>query len=167
MQPDLIDGLCDKITAEFMAADVLFHAEIPVEKHVIKKNRRPVFMNKKTGARFIGKSQELKEAERYLELTLKSRINELGIESPILGPIWVIMLFYYQNDVFYTKKGEPSKLRGDLSNLYQLVEDCLESSGVIGNDDQICSHDLSRRLPSDRTKLEIFVLRHKFDFIPG
>ena len=47
----------------------------------------------------------------------------------------------------------------DLSNLYQLPEDCLQQAGIIENDNLIESHDLSRRLHGPQNELEIFILR--------
>ena len=72
--------------------------------------------------------------------------------------------FYFKN--YYTKpkrKADPirrSLTLGDLSNLYQLPEDCMVSAGILENDAYIISHDGSRRLPSPNGKdfLEIFVI---------
>lgn len=52
------------------------------------------------------------------------------------------------------------KTIGDLSNLYQLPEDCLEKAGIIANDTLIMAHDYSRRLPAEKNELEIYVLKY-------
>ena len=61
------------------------------------------------------------------------------------------------------RKGKISQRLPDLSNLYELPQDCLTEAGVIHDDHLICSHDLSRRLIGDRHALEVFLFKHPFD----
>jgi Holliday junction resolvase RusA-like endonuclease len=161
-QLTLLDDLKDRLKLEFSSSEVLFHARIPVIKHVTKKNNRPFFKNRSSGQFFLGKSKDLRDAETSLVMHLKSRKNELSLQT-INEPIWCIFLFYYPYEEFFTKKGSPNKKRGDLSNLYQLPEDCLQEAGIIENDDLICAHDLSRRLLGEKKELEIFILKHTLD----
>lgn len=70
--------------------------------------------------------------------------------------------FHFAKSHFWTKKGKINLKLPDLSNLYQLVEDCLQSSGIIRNDHFIASHDGSYRAPSeDETNYVLITLSRK------
>lgn len=141
---------------------VIFRAIIPVEEHVVKKNGRNIFVNKKTGQMFPGKSSRLVKAENNLVMHLRDAWWRHGPEdkTALNFPINVMMLFYFNENEFYTKKGIMSKHIADLSNLYQLVEDCLQKAKVIENDHYIAGHDGSRRLPTlDQNYLEIIITK--------
>lgn len=130
---------------------VLFHARFPVEKHVSKKNNRPIFNS--GGKTFIGKSTKLRDAELYMVSRLKMHKISLNIQT-ITDPIEVSFVFYFKN---YYVDGRISKLVPDLSNLVQLPEDCLQTAGIILDDKQIYSLDGSRRIPSNRNEIEITI----------
>lgn len=153
---DLVNDIDTMIRLKLSASRVLFHGKFEVPKHIVKKNRRPVFRNKRTGRAFIGKSSELKNAESYLLLQLQSLRNNHKITKPLNGALWCVLLFKYKD--FYTARGTVSRHVGDLSNLLELPADCLQEAGIIENDAQIHSFDLSRRLPFDKNELEIFIL---------
>lgn len=122
---------------------MLYHFIVPVDEHVVKKNGRSIFVNKKTGRMFPGKSSKLITAEKHLINEFKKQANR----KPIEFPINLMMLFYFRRDIFYTKRGTQSKRLPDLSNLYQLPEDCLQQAGIITNDTIVSGHDGSRRMP--------------------
>lgn len=154
----IIENLTEHIAKKFSLKDCLFFCSIPLDKHVVKKNNRPIFMNQRTKQHFLGKDPSLKKAEDYMTTSMiKSRLDQ-GINQPIKDQVWVIFHFYFDN--YYTQKNQVNKKLPDLSNLYQLPEDCLQAAGVIDNDNLIESHDLSRRLNGKENKLEIFVLRY-------
>lgn len=157
----LISAIQERIQGQFDFEDLLFYGSIPVENHVSKKNGRPIFKNKYTGQAMLGKSERLKNAERSMELYLKSEANKQLLLKPIDCKIWAIFLFYFTKDIYFTKKGEMSKFVPDLSNLYELPQDALTKSLIIDDDRLIESHDLSRRLVGHETKLEIFLLKYK------
>lgn len=92
---------------------------------------------------FPGKSSKLITAEKHLINEFKKQANR----KPIEFPINLMMLFYFRRDIFYTKRGTQSKRLPDLSNLYQLPEDCLQQAGIITNDTIVSGHDGSRRMP--------------------
>jgi Holliday junction resolvase RusA-like endonuclease len=133
----------------------LFYASIEVERHATKKNGRTIFFAGKRP--ILGKSQALRDAESNLVLELRSARNTYGITEPIECDMRALFIFHFAN--YFTKRGPRNKKLGDLSNLYQLPEDCMEEAGIIVNDSLICSHDGSRRVPSDRNRLEIYLLR--------
>jgi Holliday junction resolvase RusA-like endonuclease len=58
---------------------------------------------------------------------------------------------------YYTKTGERRRTLPDLSNLYEMPQDCLQTAGIIDNDTDIISHDGSRRLPGVENRLEILI----------
>lgn len=157
----LISALQERIQGQFDFEDMLFYCSIPLDYHASKKNNRPIFKNRSTGASFIGKSDRLKSAENSLHLHLKSEANRQNILKPIDCKIWAIFLFHFSNDSYFTKQGKMSKYVPDLSNLYELPQDILTKALIIEDDRLIESHDLSRRLPGDETKLEIFLLKYK------
>jgi Holliday junction resolvase RusA-like endonuclease len=139
---------------------ILFYAKIDVGIHVSKKNNRPIF---RAGQRsFMGKSSKLRNAEDAMVLQLRSQGNQHGILEPIKSDLWALCLFYFEN-YNLRKKEKRSKKINDLSNLFELPMDCLQTAGIIEDDTQICSFDLSRRLPGMKNELEIFLI--EFDNI--
>lgn len=141
---------------------VLFKSIFKVPKHGISKNSKQILSNKSTGKPFIAKSNSAIFLEKYLirQLTIE-RIKQ-RIET-ITCDINSQLIFYYPNTIYFTKKGERSKTIGDLSNLYQMVEDSLQKSGIICNDTQICSHDGSRRVSSDGTEYYLEIELRKYN----
>lgn len=141
--------------------EILFYAKIDVEQHGIKKNNRPIFRNKRTGKSFLGKSSRFKGLESNLVLELQSLRNKYQITEPIKGALWAMLLFGCKD--FYTSRGTVSRGIGDLSNLIELPQDALQAAGIIENDAQIYSLDLSRRFPADTNYIEIFLMRFTED----
>lgn len=134
---------------------ILFYAKIEVDRQISKKNARPIF--KSGGKPFLGKSQQLRSAENSMVLQLRSQGNKLGITEPIRSDLWCMFLFYFK-DYHLRKKAKRSMRVNDLSNLFELPADCLQTAGIILDDNQICSFDLSRRLPGDRNYVEMFLI---------
>lgn len=147
--------------------DALFHCYLPVTRHIVKKNRRPIRINRRTGNRFIGKSDELASAEiNMTNLFRRSMLKHPGFKS-IDKPVWCVFLFYFPETDFVVKngprKGQISGRLPDLSNLLELPADALQKAGVIENDRQICSFDLSRRLPGRAYGLEVFIFEYELE----
>lgn len=137
---------------------LIFKCKVYVKHHTVKKNNRPIFRNKATNKVFLGKSTKLKEAENNLIAELRRAwFNSPDLpKTPIAYPVNVKMIFFFNEQEFFTKKGKVSKHIPDLSNLYQLVEDCLEKASILENDFYISGHDGSRRSPTlDQSYLEI------------
>ena len=133
--------------------------KINVEKHMVKKNNRPVF-RRPNGFPFIGKSKELKIAENFMHIHLLSQKKLL---KAIDYPIHVKFLFHFPKEVYYTKKGPISKNLPDLSNLIELPQDALQDANIIDDDHYIHSLDGSRRLVSDKFMLEILIYKYNND----
>lgn len=156
MAKGVSEALNERVKSNFDMNNLVCMFSIPIEKHVVKKNKRPIWRGR------IGKSRELIAAENYLELVMKQQASQQDFKKPIDFPVWVIFHFYFTKDRFYTKQSKyklRSKTLPDLSNLYEIVQDTLQGAGVIENDNLIDSHDLSRRLVGDANKLEIFILK--------
>jgi hypothetical protein len=146
---------------------MIFRCIIQVSEHIVKKNGRNIFRNRATGQLFPGKSARLVKAENLLVKEFRDqwwKWNNSDINAtttPINYPVNIMMLFYFRKNHFFTKKGNMNKKIPDLSNLYQLPEDCLQKAGVIENDFYICGHDGSRRLPTqselDPSYLELII----------
>lgn len=135
-------------------ANIKYHAYIPLDRHLSKKNGRTIG---RVGNRLIPtKSYELVSAEKHITVNLCKYRREGS--TTITRPVWAIFLFHFARSKYFTKKREVNKKLPDLSNLYELPQDCLEAAGVIENDHLIWSHDLSRRIPADETAIEIWLL---------
>jgi Holliday junction resolvase RusA-like endonuclease len=160
----MIDAVQERIRTNRATERLLFQCCIDVKSHAIKKNSRSIHANPRTGRRWIGKSAGLRNAETYLTMAIRQKALRDGPPQPITTPVWVIFHFYFHDFYVQAKRsGEPKRMSltlGDLSNLYQLPEDCLVRAGVIKNDALIVSHDLSRKLPSKKGHdyLELFVI---------
>lgn len=129
-----------------------FLFECEVDRHVVKKNSRPIF---RAGRRaMIGKSKELVNAEKFLEKKLIIAAAASPKEYPIAGPYHVAYIF-----VFGPDRSREYKLC-DLSNLIELPQDCLQKAGIIKNDRFIQSLDGTRKLMGDRTFLRIEIMRY-------
>lgn len=122
-----------------------------VPSHGIAKNSRQIYKNKSTGRSFVGKNAKAKKIENYLiDQFIKHKTG-----PTFEGKVWAIFLFHFEN--FHTKKGPMSLRLGDLSNLYQMPEDCLQKAGIIKDDALIMAHDYSRKLPGKNNELEVFL----------
>lgn len=147
--------------------DLLCFFSIEVPEHITKKNKWTVFRNRRTGKVGIGAPRDLKLAENYLVYEMQEQALKQGWKEPYTGPVWAIFHFYFTNEQYYAKpkrkadKPVMKKNVKDLSNLIQLPEDVLQKAGIIENDCQICSLDLSRRLVGEKTKVEIFLLKYR------
>lgn len=142
--------------------NILFHCRIEVEKHLAKKNNRPIYRNKYTHRVTLGKSSNLKMQEhQYLYKFRQEKIKQKL--DTITTPVQATMLFYFPKDVFFTKKGTINKNLPDLSNLYELPQDCLTTAGVIYDDQLIFSHDFSRRLYHDKDTFEFELILKPYD----
>lgn len=119
---------------------MIFEATIPVFRHIVKKNSRPIWRGR------IGKSKELVAAEEYLTAYLK---NFLDKHHPITDKVGCCLTFIFGPDQ------KRSYSLTDISNLYELPQDCLQKSGILKNDRLIAHHDGSRKKLGARTLLKI------------
>jgi len=154
----LFQSIKERIDREFATRQILFTCSLDVPFHGVKKNAKTIRFNRKTKKPFVTSNDRILNLQKYLVPELRSRANHIKLFEPITTDVWGLFIFRFAN--YYTKKGVRSLTLPDLSNLYQLPEDCLQTAGIILNDTQICCHDLSRRLPSsdDKNHLEIFLL---------
>lgn len=136
---------------------MLFNCAIKLSSHVVKKNGKSAFFNKKTGHAWVTRKPEAILAENNLINYFKFYKNQ-QLDKTIEGDIHCKFTFIFSEDKYYTKQMKRSKLIPDLSNLYELPQDALQKADVISDDANICSHDGSRRRPGKETMLivEIF-----------
>lgn len=121
----------------------LFYCKFIVPRHSSKKNEK---VARKSGRRlFIGKSEKARFAENWM---IQKMIEHRGLQKTIESDVSIKFLFHFPAEVYITKAGTRSKKLNDLSNLVELPADCLQKTGIILNDQQICSLDGSRRLES-------------------
>ena len=107
---------------------ILYEAMIPLNPRT-KKNTQQIVINKKTGRPFIMQSSKYKEYEKNAGWFLKK------ISEPISVPVNVKCVFYREK-----------RIRCDLTNLLEAIDDILVSYGVLSDDNftVIASHDGSR-----------------------
>lgn len=113
----------------------------------------------------MGKRPALSSMERWMTLEMKNQANKQGFKQVIDEPLWAIFHFYFTIDKYMTARNRINLKLPDLSNLYELPQDCLQDAGIISNDTLIHSHDLSRRLIGQENKLEIFLLKYDISSI--
>ena len=155
---NLVDEIQNKLRS-FQLDQCLFHAKIPVESHVIKKNNRPI--HRRGQKPFIGKSAKLRNQEINLRRQLDLEAARQCIRSPIKDDIHAVFHFHFGPEL------SRSFALSDLSNLFEIVSDSLQSykkgpfkiGGVIENDRQIKSFDASRKFKNQSSFLEIFLLK--------
>lgn len=112
----------------------------------IKKNGKRAFVRGRKA--IITTSDSYKAWERDATLQLLQQKAKTLTGMPVQFPITLSIRFHFPNH-----QGE-----ADLSNLYQGIEDILQTIGVIANDKYVYSHDGSRKIfGSDtfRTEIEI------------
>jgi Holliday junction resolvase RusA-like endonuclease len=126
---------------------IIFYCKIQISRHSSKKNEKRPMFNKGSNRFFIGKTSKAKYVENELIHRLQIEKLKTRIDLPITCDINAKLTFYFPESVYFTKKGDRSKKLPDLSNLYELPQDCLQKVGIIQNDTQIVSHDGSRRKP--------------------
>lgn len=141
----------------------IFDVTAVVKKHFIKKNSRNIRIHKPTGRMFPGKNSELLAGEYNLIRQFSPKRPEKMIKFPVRAQFD----FYFPMSVMFCQsgpnKGNFSGKLPDLSNLYQLPEDCLQQARIIENDQLICSHDGSRRLLGQSYMLRVRLYRFESD----
>ena len=96
-----------------------------------KKNSRPIFVNKKTGARFVGKDKSLVEHENQAALMVNAQKNIQGITKPLTGKLKWRCVFRFEK-----------KCMADVDNLLNFLFDTMQKCGVVENDRlfRFCDH---------------------------
>jgi len=155
--------------------EILFQAYFRVARHAASKNEKTIRQAGKGGRSFIGKKNKTLDCEALLLRSLYLERLRQHIDIPIVCDINAQFIFYFPKTIYFTKKGIRSQSLPDLSNLYELPQDCLQKNQcpfpkkhpqyreqmIIGNDTQICSHDGSRREPIDGTEYYLKIILTK------
>lgn len=152
---DLLDLLDDTMKGKLGLERLLFHARFKVPYHGVSKNRREIHYNRRTKRSFIGKNSRLVFIENYLLQQLRRAAIDQKIDKPYRCAVSVLCLYRYAD--FKCKNGSLSRHVADLDNLFGIIGDTLQKSGIIYNDRLIYSWDFSRRLPGKENELEIFI----------
>lgn len=112
----------------------------------------------------MGKSADLIGQEQILEGSFLQEMKIQGIQrcvkpekrKPKDAPQYhVVYLFHFGSDNTFGYH------KSDLTNLMEIVSDSLTKVGIIEDDRFIHSVDGSRKLLSDKTYLEVYVLKYK------
>lgn len=151
---------------QLKATEILFQARFEVDHHISKKNgKTPFVIWPKGGGKpraVLPTDPVVKQAENFQMLQLRSIANRMPRFECIGSDVrlWGIFHFYFSN---YHLKNEAkrNKKLNDLSNLYELPQDALQKAGIIEDDGQIESHDLSRRLPGEKNEIEIILIKYE------
>lgn len=138
----------------------IFRCLVEVPKHGIKKNSKEIRMNFRTKKRFIGSNSKAQYLENFLaSVLLRQRL--LKRVDTIDFDVNAKIVFFFPESVYFTKAGKRSNKVGDLSNLYQNVEDCLQKAQILQNDSLIASHDGSARKPIEGSKYMLEIVLTK------
>jgi len=113
----------------------LFDATIHGVPRILKNRKTFISKERKDGSKFSTVIPN-KPAEKAIEEMLEGLLPFVP-SKPVTGPIRARFLFIGP----WKPGNEP-----DLSNLYQLPEDVMQKAGIIEDDQQIESHDGSRRV---------------------
>ncbi len=148
---------------------LVFHSIIQVFRHGVLKNSKRILKNRRTGRTFLGSSVDALAQKRHLTNSLlQQNRTGLAFESKYrqIEPtsLAIEFLFAYPYKEIITKKGLLNRRSGDLSNLYQLPEDCLQAAGLILDDALIVSHAGSAKVLSPD---ENYYLSIKIFELPG
>jgi Holliday junction resolvase RusA-like endonuclease len=127
-------------------SEVLFYAKFQVPYHGIKKNNKQIARNRATGQAFIRSSDKALFAKKWLNQKLIAERLKQRIDM-ITTDVVAEFIFHFPETLFFTKKGLRSKTLSDLSNLYEMAQDCLQDAGIIENDTNIVNHGNSHRRP--------------------
>lgn len=73
---------------------------------------------------------------------MRSEANRAGIFQPIKGELYLWILFNLEH--VYNKDGSFNKRQPDFDNLLCGPVDCLESAGIIENDNQIMESHIKK-----------------------
>lgn len=112
-----------------------------------KKTSQRILRNRATGKPFVMSADGQAKYQKFATQVLHLQALNQGLREPIQGPVWVEAVFWLDAD-----------RHADLTNLEQMVGDCLQGAGVIANDSQIHSWDGSRKgvsYPSPRTEITV------------
>lgn len=141
-------------------SEVLFKCRIKVPRHSSKKNeKKPARLR---GRAFVMKTEAAKLVEDYMVHHLHIQRIKSRISDPITCDLVAVFKFYFPESVYFTKKGKRSQNLPDLSNLYQLPEDVLQTVKIIANDTQIESHAGSGRFPIDGNEYWLEIELYEF-----
>jgi Holliday junction resolvase RusA-like endonuclease len=142
---------------------ILFSCYFKVDRHASKKNEKTI--RKVGNKRFIGNKDKCDISTKWMLQKLTSERFKQRITT-IDCDVNLCCTFYYPYTVYFTKKGVRSLTIGDLSNLYELPQDCLQSVGIIENDTLIVSHNGSSRQPikSNEYYLKIVITKTEREF---
>jgi Holliday junction resolvase RusA-like endonuclease len=144
-----------------MDDNILFKSIFKISKHGILKNSKQILFNKKTNQHFIAKSSQAMSIEKELCMRLTLEKYKSKIDT-ITCDVGVSIIFYFPKTVCFTKKGVRSQKLPDLDNLIAMPLDCLQKTGIIKNDTQICALDHCRRAPTDSTEYALAIKISKF-----
>lgn len=123
--------------SEARKIEVFVPMKIPTVTHnslVIRKS--------KNGGRFIGKSDELLDAEAkwmsYLISAIRTKYGNGELDKPLSGCLGATLVFFFQTED-KDKFGDWHTKKPDLDNLEKTLWDVLQRINLIEDDSQICS----------------------------
>jgi len=149
---------------------IKFRASFQLPNHFVKKNGRgkTVTKNWKTKIPMISKSKLLRYAENVLTDRLILSKRQMSHREILSEDLWMIAIFEFKKEDYFAKTGIRKKTSPNVSNLIQIVEDCLQvpkknttGASIINDDDQIRSLDWCRAVAGDDTRLHLYLLSYE------
>lgn len=112
-----------------------------------KKTHQRIARRRDTGKPFVMSAAGNAAYQKFASQVLNLQALNQGLREPIAVPVWVEAVFWLDAD------------RGsDLTNLEQMLGDCLQGAGILENDALIHSWDGSRKgvsYPRPRTEIVV------------
>lgn len=141
--------------------EILFQAYFRCLRHSSRKNEKKIH---RTASRsWIGSSEKATECEKWTLRALHIERLKQRLDKPIDCDINAQFILYFPKTIYNTKKNVRSKSIGDLSNLIQGPEDCLQIAKIIENDTLVCGYDGSRRKYIDGSDYFIKIVLTKYE----
>lgn len=134
----------------------VFSTTIEVPFHAVQKNGRPVFRG-----RLVSNPRTQKAKKFLLPLLHRARLDH-GIYEPIGYDLSCLLVFFYAERDYFTRDPQTKLLRrkhtvADTINLGELIQDALQWSNIIGNDNQICDVRILRKCgKSTAVQIELY-----------
>lgn len=145
--------------------DLIFHASFEVPSHTALKSEKTI--RKKGNCRYIGSSSKVISLKSLITANLMQAARRAiyGMDLPYLTaihfPVRAQIKLIFPKSRLITKKNALNLRSGDLSNMYQMSEDCLVKAGILTDDSWIKDHSGSEIMISNQDKyfLDISLFR--------
>jgi len=146
---------------------LIFHASFEVSSHTALKSEKTI--RQKGSCRYIGSSSKVIGLKHQITAFLMQAARraiyggDLPYMTAISFPIRAQIKLIFPKSRLITKKDTLNQKCGDLSNMYQMTEDCLVKAGILTDDCWIKDHSGSEIMISSLDKYMIDISLFKIN----